>query len=340
MLGTEIGHFAPRIAFAARLGAALALMAGGLATGATVGPGPARAASFSCAKASTPIERSICADPALSALDDQLGDAFNAALVLSLDPTSLRADEADWLTHERSYAATNGTLSAAYADRVKALTDEVTQWRTRLPSLEETEALAKTTCLAALAAPDAKETCEPDSFEPLGTVGASTYFAAGYRYTPASEPALAYTRMVIFRQLPSGVLQAIRAPDPDPAFIYDKPSLLRSGGRTLLHIPAVEDGTGNFNRERLYVWHDGAWSDADTTTWLADLARRLPKGIGVEQGVFPDYATLEASTPLWQLATDGDACPSAGRADLTFAWQADILVLKSIKRRPAGDCGD
>jgi uncharacterized protein len=303
--------------------------------------GSALAASFSCAKAATAAEKAICADPALSSLDEELAQQFNAALALSLDPSSFRADEADWLQNARAYAADKGTLAAAYTDRIKALSDDLTNWQQRLPSLIETEAVAKTTCLAALAAPKDKESCEPAGVEPLGAVdGGPSFFAASYRYTPEAEPVLAYTRMVIFQQLPSGLLQAVRAPDPDPAFIYDKPELLRSGGRTLLHVPVVEDGTGNFNRERLYVWRDNTWFDVDTMSWLNDLARRLPNGIDVEQGVFPDYAKLRASTPLWRTATDGDACPSAGRANLSFGWRGDTLILKSIMRRPAtGDCG-
>jgi len=37
------------------------------------GHGRARAASFDCARAANPSERAICANPALSALDKELG---------------------------------------------------------------------------------------------------------------------------------------------------------------------------------------------------------------------------------------------------------------------------
>jgi len=41
--------------------------------------GPAAAASFDCAKAASATEKAICADPALSRLDEQVAEAFKAA---------------------------------------------------------------------------------------------------------------------------------------------------------------------------------------------------------------------------------------------------------------------
>jgi len=68
---------------------------------------------------------------------------------------------------------------------------------------------------------------------------------------------------------------------------YDKPEILRAGGGVVLHGPAYESGTGNFNRELLYAWTNDGWHDADVTGWLDELKRRLPKGLGVLKGVFP-----------------------------------------------------
>jgi uncharacterized protein YecT (DUF1311 family) len=47
---------------------------------APTGPGQARAASFNCARAATPTEVAICANPTLSALDGELGLAYTPQL--------------------------------------------------------------------------------------------------------------------------------------------------------------------------------------------------------------------------------------------------------------------
>jgi len=52
------------------------LLAGGLAL---MLPAAASAASFDCKKASTATEKAICADPAVSRLDEQVAEAFRAA---------------------------------------------------------------------------------------------------------------------------------------------------------------------------------------------------------------------------------------------------------------------
>ncbi len=71
----------------------------------------------------------------------------------------------------------------------------------------------------------------------------------------------------------------------DAAFWYDKPRILHAGGRIVLHVPADESGTGNFNRELLYVWANGAWHDVDVTSWHA--ARPAAQGPGHFEGVIP-----------------------------------------------------
>lgn len=56
------------------------------------------AASFDCRKASTKEERLICADSALSALDEQMTVAFRQAQRRSNDKGKLLADQRDWLS--------------------------------------------------------------------------------------------------------------------------------------------------------------------------------------------------------------------------------------------------
>ena len=93
------------------------------------------AQSFDCAKASKPVERLICADPALAALDGALGAEVKKALAAApADRQALLADARRWLAErdkrcplpavaltaaDRSSAAS--CLTAAYRERIAAL---------------------------------------------------------------------------------------------------------------------------------------------------------------------------------------------------------------------------
>jgi hypothetical protein len=198
---------------------------------------------------------------------------------------------------------------------------------------------APATCLPMPDDRDAGESCTIAEFGDVGAVDNHRFNFAVYQYQNPSNSVLNRTRVVVFEAPAPGTVHAVAATESDPAVTYDKPRLLRSSGRVLLHIPGSESGTGNFNRERLFVWRDGQWGDVDTTGWLDELARRLPKGYGAWKGIYPDYVRMTASTPLWREG-DGNACGSGGRADLVLGWQADRIVLRGIQRRKAGECGE
>jgi len=87
--------------------------------------GAAHAASFDCARASTPTEKAICADPALSALDSDLTAAFKSALALW--PAGnwgvyLRNEQIDWLKMRDSQCKADvACLKGEYASRITLL---------------------------------------------------------------------------------------------------------------------------------------------------------------------------------------------------------------------------
>lgn len=93
--------------------------------------GPAAAASFNCAKAATPTEKAVCADPKLSALDSEVGRAFNTAseaLHIDLsdrtdDYTILyRRQQKDWLVDRDRCVADKVCLRRQYERRLAVLT--------------------------------------------------------------------------------------------------------------------------------------------------------------------------------------------------------------------------
>lgn len=95
--------------------------------GAALLPGSALAAGFDCGKARTPVERAICDDPQLSALDDQMAQAYRDALGRLGEASApiLRAGQRDWLKSLPAPSPRNGNAAMrdAYGERVAALRD-------------------------------------------------------------------------------------------------------------------------------------------------------------------------------------------------------------------------
>lgn len=87
---------------------------------------PAAAASFPCAKAGTSTEKAICADPAVSALDERLAAAYKAALQrLGMDANAtqaaVKADQKEWLAERNACGADAACLRTQYERRVAVL---------------------------------------------------------------------------------------------------------------------------------------------------------------------------------------------------------------------------
>jgi hypothetical protein len=194
---------------------------------------------------------------------------------------------------------------------------------------------AKSRCAPALV--KVHENCVVDAFGNIGAVQTHDFFYARYTFKSADPADLPYPRVVIFEKASSAMLRPILISGADPAFDYRKPTIVRGGGRLVLHIPAYEPGTGNFNRESVYLWAGDGWRDADVKSWLADLARRLPKGLAVWKGVYPDYAAMKAETPLWREKNDPNCCPTGGRAKIDLEWRGNRIAARALRVEKGGD---
>ncbi|WP_428634637.1 lysozyme inhibitor LprI family protein [Sedimenticola sp.] len=83
-------------------------------------PGTACSASFDCSKASTKVEKMICADPELSKLDEKLGKTYSAALNKTPDLLALKQQQRDWL-NDRNGCVDAACLQAQYQQRIGEL---------------------------------------------------------------------------------------------------------------------------------------------------------------------------------------------------------------------------
>jgi uncharacterized protein len=58
---------------------------------------PAMAASFDCAKAASAVEKIVCADKDISALDDELNKLYQDRLAVAIDKPGLKSMQRNWL---------------------------------------------------------------------------------------------------------------------------------------------------------------------------------------------------------------------------------------------------
>ncbi|WP_448202728.1 lysozyme inhibitor LprI family protein [Azospirillum sp. sgz302134] len=96
----------------------------------SLSPASAQAASFPCAKASTPTETAVCANAGLSTLDERLSAAYRDALkqLSGSGPeegkaqSAVKADQKAWLAERNACGADPACLRTAYERRLKVLT--------------------------------------------------------------------------------------------------------------------------------------------------------------------------------------------------------------------------
>jgi len=76
--------------------------------------------SFDCSKASNNIERMICADPTLSALDVELSKQYSRVLATATDQRQLKAQQVKWVQSVR-LCTSSECVASAYRERIAQL---------------------------------------------------------------------------------------------------------------------------------------------------------------------------------------------------------------------------
>ena len=80
----------------------------------------AQAASFDCDKASTQVEKTICSDPELSKLDEELSAAYTTSTSDTARADQSRREQRRWLA-QRNACPDRACIKAAYQVRLQAL---------------------------------------------------------------------------------------------------------------------------------------------------------------------------------------------------------------------------
>jgi hypothetical protein len=105
--------------------------------------------------------------------------------------------------------------------------------------------------------------------------------------------------------------------------------------RQLLWVAGTRGGTGEGNADLLYQKQGDRWVEIELVSWRADLAKRLPKGLGAWHGVEYDFGGLGADTDLWK-DSDANCCATGGRATIGFKIEGSSAKLDTLQVQRGG----
>jgi len=295
-------------------------------------PGLAAAASFDCHKAASKVEKMICADPALSRLDEQLADEYRAAILRGGPTPALKSAQLAWLKKSRGACADGKCLRAAYETRIAQLREGEAVYPDTASAI-----IGSCSALAAAAGEDATN-CRVVESGSFGKVGDSGQVYATYCLDAPEEPphSCFLTGIVLLAVDPrTGKAERwLQRMDPEGlGNHFGKPELLQLKGVLLLDLPASVPGTGSYNASSLYRRDGARWVEVDVDSWKKDLARQVPAGLEVWKGIWPDYRRMRATTGLWR-KKDANCCPTGGSAEIGLRLEGNRLVLASLKVGP------
>jgi hypothetical protein len=203
--------------------------------------------------------------------------------------------------------------------------------------------------LGALPAPPPPD-CKVTALDSLGTMDGRRYHSAIYCILPYNEtPARGTTcdgetfsaqyhrarGVAVFSHGDGGELPRIEferaATEGDLTF--RTPRIVRNAAGTMLYVPIAMDGTGNSNTSEYFVREGGRWEKIDSESWTKDVPSRLPPGLQISKGVWPDPVTLRATNGLSR-AGDGNCCPTGGTVEIQLAIRERRFVLESVEVIP------
>lgn len=98
-------------------------------------PTMAEAASFRCDGELSAVEKTICVDPELSALDTRLAGMYWLELAMTSSKNELRSRQVAWLKEKRSKCSDESCLAIAYRKRISELDELIQQTASSPPAL-------------------------------------------------------------------------------------------------------------------------------------------------------------------------------------------------------------
>lgn len=305
---------------------------------AAVLPTAAHAASFDCRNPADAFQRSICADPALSALEAEV-EAYRRDMANIPWRRGLRErHDAAMATLRQTAAQDPAAIRQGLQARLAALRVE-NGWSTTHGLEEAPERRLRTTCLALPSSEGAaaqRRACRVAAFGVLGSVDGRRFAFAQYEYPPDPTGELPHETAVLVLAAGQPGEWTVDVAERLSEASCQRPRLIRQGQDSLLYLPCAETGTAGGPIPLLYRRAGPAsfrvWQDIDAEAWLATLPQRIPAGMEIRGATTLDPERMTAAFRLWR-GTDPDASP-AGQAEARLAIEGDRLVLREVTVRP------
>lgn len=121
-----------------------------------------------------------------------------------------------------------------------------------------------------------------------------------------------------------------RADSEIGVYVYDKPEFVQNAAGTILVLKIRIDGTGAGNASEYYIRKKGTWQRIESESWFEDVKKKIPAGLEIWKGGWPDMETMTARAGLYRKG-DANCCPTGGTAYVQLAIEDDRFVVKSIK---------
>jgi hypothetical protein len=193
--------------------------------------------------------------------------------------------------------------------------------------------------------PDDLRDCRVSEFQEFGSVDGETYYYALYclilndapdkgkcgdgsfNSTYHRERGLAVFVRAASRSSASLLFE--RVTEEVGMLLYERPQIIRTAAGIILHLAIAVDGTGNFNESEYFLRGQGVWEPIEAKEWIKDLPRRIPSGLEIRKGIWPDIKTMQASAGLYR-RDDANCCPTGGVARIRLALRGKQFAIDSV----------
>jgi len=292
------------------------------------------AASFDCKKLTTKLEKTICSSLELSEEDERLSEVYKGALHKSKDKEGLIKSQKEWL-RRRNTEKREFMLLALYKDRIIELGDPINVPVRSVSS--GCDGFLKRNSI------DDISECRVSSHGTIGKVDGKTFLYALYCIIPNGYEG----KKCVANSDVSGKGVSVFVQDgaSNEAKIllergsidlglnnYYKPTIVQNSYGKIMHIPIELDGTGVGNESNYYLWEDDSkkWKLLNSTYWLDELSKHIPKGAYVGSGVWPNISTMSVKIHLFR-GGEPNCCPEGGVALVKLSISNGRFEIKSVK---------